>query len=166
MNALLTITPVIMLLTINLIPFFIALRVLFPARTARTSGIASQQPGRSFATGLVNFVFFVVIGLATASLVEKTEGLLKIILSLLTILSTACLLISLAFGLTGMSGLVGERLAPNQSSWKQVLWGVLLVGLGGSVPLLGWFVLLPYAIWTGMGAFIISLIARNSSRGS
>jgi intracellular septation protein A len=161
MNELLTITPVIMLLTINLVPFFIALRLLFPVRTARTSGIANQQPGRSFAIGLVNFVFFVVIGLATASLVDKTPGLLKIIPSLLAILSAVCLFISLAFGLAGISGLIGERLAPSQNGWKQELWGVLLLGLGGSVPLLGWFMLLPYAIWTGMGAFIISLAARD-----
>ena len=162
MNELLTVTLVILVLTLNLIPFFIVLTALFPARTTKTQETASQMPGRAFIIGMVNFIFFLVLALALFSLSERVDGLLKVILLFPALVVTILLAIALSFGLGSMAQLIGERLAPTHSAWKRTFWGVLLLGLGGSVPLLGWFLLLPYAAWVGMGAFIIGFFQKTN----
>lgn len=162
MNELLTVTLVILVLTLNLIPFFMVLTALFPARTAKTQATANQMPGRALVIGMVNFIFFLVLALALFSLSERVEGLLKVILLFPALAFTVLLAIALSFGLGSMAALVGERLAPAQAAWKRTFWGALLLGLGGSVPLLGWFLLLPYAAWVGMGAFIIGFFQKTN----
>lgn len=162
MNELLTVTLVIVILTLNLIPFFIALVTLFPARAAKTQEISNRMPGRAFVIGMVNFIFFLVVALALFSLSERVEGLLKVILLFPALVFIVLLAIALSFGLGSMANLVGERLAPAQAAWKRTFWGALLLGLGGSVPLLGWFLLLPYAAWVGMGAFIIGFFQKTN----
>ncbi len=163
MNELLTVTLVIVILTLNLIPFFIVLVTLFPARAARTLEAANHMPGRSFVIGLVNFLFLLLISLALFSLAERAHDLLKVILLFPALIFTVLLAVALSFGLGSMAALVGERLAPAQAAWKRTFWGALLLGLGGSVPLLGWFLLLPYAAWVGMGAFIIGFFQKTNS---
>lgn len=163
MNELLTVTLVIVILTLNLIPFFIALVTLFPARTAKSQEVANRMPGRSLVIGCVNFLFLLLISLALFSLAEQTDGLLKVILLFPAFFFTALLAIALSFGLVSMAALMGERLAPAQPAWKRTFWGALLLGLGSSVPLFGWFLLLPYAAWVGMGAFIIGFFQKATA---
>jgi hypothetical protein len=72
------------------------------------------------------------------------------------------LAIMLSFGLAGMAQLIGERVAP--STWgksRQVLLGTVLLGIGCTVPLVGWFLLLPYTSFLGIGAFITSFFQPN-----
>ncbi len=163
MNELLNVTGVILVLTLNLIPFFIVISTLFPARTAITVEIASRSSGRTFVIGMVNFLFFLVIAMALFSLAGKAEGLLKAILLLPAILIAVILSIALCIGLVSMSNLIGERLAPTQSAWKRTFWGTLLLGLGSSVPLLGWFLLVPYAAWVGLGAFLLGFFQKTKA---
>jgi hypothetical protein len=162
MNEILTISLAIIILTLNLIPFFIVFGALFPVRMAKTIESANRLPGRSFVIGLVNFSFFLVLALALFSLSERVDGLLKIILMLPALAIAVILSIMLSLGLGSMAALIGERLAPTQSTWKRMLWGTLLLGLGSSVPLVGWFLLLPYAAWVGMGAFIIGFFQKTA----
>jgi hypothetical protein len=138
-----------------LIPFFMVLNALFPVRTTRIMEVITRMPVRSFFIGLVNFLFFVAVALLLFSLSGQANGLLKVILLIPALAITVLLCVSLSFGMTGMAAVIGERIAPNQSSWRRSLWGALLLGLSCAVPLLGWFLLLPVTAWTGMGAFII-----------
>lgn len=160
MNEIAPITLAVIVLTVNLVPFFIALGALFPARAAKTRQIAAASPGRAFGIGLVNVLFALVIAFVFFSLAEKTGGALRAILALPVVILVAALAVALSFGLAAAAGLAGERIAPAQSGWKQTLWGTLLIGLGSSVPFLGWFLLLPYAALMGAGAFIIGLLKR------
>jgi hypothetical protein len=162
MNEILTISLAVIVLTINLVPFFIVFGALFPARTAKTIEVAARLPGRSFVIGMVNFIFFLVLALALFSLSERVDGLLKVILMLPALAIAVILSIMLSLGLDSMAALVGERIAPTQPTWLRTLWGTLLLGLGSSVPLLGWFLLLPYAAWVGMGAFIIGFFQKQT----
>jgi hypothetical protein len=161
MNEILTISLAILILTLNLIPFFIVLTTLFPARTTKTTQVASRTPGRAFVIGMVNFIFFLVIALALFSLSERVDGLLKVILLFPTLIVTVILFIGLSFGLGSLAQLIGERIAPTHSTWMRTFWGTLLLGLGSSVPLLGWFLLFPYAAWVGLGAFIIGFFQKS-----
>lgn len=157
MKEIITITLAIIILTVNLLPFFIVFQALFPARLAKTIEIANRSPGRSFLVGLINFVFLFVMVIALFFLLERAGGGIwqaVLILPTLAVLTVSGIFLSV--GLAAVSALVGERLAAPQSAWKHIFWGALLLGLGSSVPFVGWFLLLPYAAWVGMGAFLIS----------
>jgi hypothetical protein len=162
MKELLTVSLAIVIMTFNLIPLFIVLSALFPARTAKTLEIANRTPGRAFVIGMVNFIFFLVIAMTLFTLAEKVDGLFKAILILPAIVMAVILSIALGLGLVSISNLIGERLSPALSAWKRTFWGTLLLGLGGSVPILGWFLLLPYAAWVGMGAFLLGFFQKTS----
>lgn len=156
MKEILDIVPVFLLLTLLLIPFFIVVGTLFPKRIAKTEAVLNLMPGRTFAVGLVNLVFFLAVGMGLLIVAENTSDLLKLILTLPALVIFTVLLITLSFGLTGLVQLIGERIAPTQSIWRRTLWGTLLLGVGCAVPLAGWFLLLPYAACAGIGAFITS----------
>ena len=155
MNDFLIVTLTAISLGLILIPYFIVLGALFPARIEKIKEVINRIPGRSFMIGLVNFLFFLAVALLLFSLSGQADGFLKSILLIPALAITIILCVSLSLGMTGMVVVIGERITPTQSPWRQTLWGALLLGLGCAVPLLGWFLLLPAAAWTGMGAFII-----------
>jgi len=74
MNELLNVTGVILVLTLNLIPFFIVISTLFPARTAITVEIAARSSGRAFIIGMVNFLFFLMIAMALFSFAGRLSS--------------------------------------------------------------------------------------------
>ena len=143
-------------LALILVPFFIVVSALFPKRVLKTQANIDLMPGRSFTLGLVNFVFFFAIALVLFILSEKTGDLLKALLTIPAVLIFTLLAIALSLGLAGMVNLIGERVAPAQHPWRRTLWGTLLLGVACSVPFVGWFLLLPYAGWVGIGAFIFT----------
>lgn len=150
-------TIVCLVLTLLLVPFFIVVAALFPKRTAKTHGILNLMPGRAFAVGLVNGVFFVAVSMVLFIIADRMEeGLPKAIFTIPALLITSLLAIMLSFGLGGMVRLIGERVAPSQNQWRQALLGTILLGVGCTVPLVGWFLLLPYVACAGIGAFIAS----------
>lgn len=156
MNDMHTVVFVFLALTLLLIPFFIVMGVLFPKRVTKTQGILNLMPGRAFGVGLVNFVFFLAVGMVLLIIADKTGEFLKAILTIPALMIFTILAITLSFGVTGMVQLIGERLAPTQSAWRRTFWGTLLLGISCAVPLVGWFLLLPYVACSGIGAFITS----------
>jgi len=162
MSEIIRLFVVIVFLTIGLAAHFLVIAALFPARTAKTRRLLSSAPGRSFGVGLVNFVFFAVVALVLFSLAENTGPFIRGVLTIPALVITAFLLIMLAFGLNAAAGLVGERIFPELPSWKQSLWGTVCLSLGCAVPFAGWFLLLPYAGFIGVGAFILGFFQRDA----
>ena len=163
----LRIITLLILINIGLGAYFLTLGVLFPRRVAKTRTVADLMPGRSFAVGLVNFLFFGAITLVLFNIAERIgNDVLKTILTLPALFFLAVLGIGLSFGLAGMVQLVGERLAPAQTSFRRTLWGALALSLGSSLPFVGWFLLLPYAGLLGLGAFIIGFFWREQTSPS
>ncbi|MBK8794073.1 MAG: hypothetical protein IPN59_13330 [Holophaga sp.] len=116
---------------------------------------------------MVNSLFFASVGLASFALAEKVDRILKVALMLPALLILVFLAVGLAFGLGGFVEAVGERVVPEavpaHSGWKRTLWGTLLVGGSCALPFFGWFVLLPYLGWVGIGAFIISFFRTSAA---
>jgi hypothetical protein len=158
MNDLIQPFIVLIVLVLMLVPFFIVVSALFPKRVLKTQANIDLMPGRSFTVGLVNFLFFFAIALVLFILADKTESLLKGILSIPAVTIFVVLAIALSLGLAGLVNLLGERVAPAQSLWRRALWGTLLLGVACAVPFVGWFLLLPYAGCIGIGALIFSFI--------
>jgi hypothetical protein len=152
---------IIVLLTIGLAAYFLVAGALFPQRVERIKSVARSMPGRSFGVGLVNFVFFAVLALVLFSLAENAGAFIKGILTIPAILITAFLAVMLSFGFAAMTNIIGERLLPDAVPWKQTLWGSACLSLACVLPFVGWFLLLPYTGFVGVGAFILGLFQRE-----
>ena len=140
-----------------LVAFFVALKALFPNRVERTGVIADQTPGRAFMVGLVNFAFFGAVALAFFGLGNALGVETINVIAVLVLVFPA---IGLAMGLAGIVQLVAEQIAPESLGVRRTAWGTLTLILACSLPVFGWFGLLPYAGLLGMGAFILSLFQR------
>ncbi len=161
MSEILRLFLVIVLLTVGLVAYFLVAGALFSGRIAKTKSMINSTPGRSFGVGLVNFVFFTVIALVLFSLAENTGAFIRGLLTIPALLITAFLLIMLSFGLAGTAGLLGERIFPDLPPWKQSVWGTVCLSFACAVPFVGWFLLLPYTGFIGVGAFILGFFQRE-----
>ena len=151
----------IILMTISQVAYFLVANALFPQRIVKTKSVIQSMPARSFGIGLVNFVFFAVIAMVLLAVAENTDAFLKGILIIPAIIVLAFLAIVLSFGLVAMSNLIGERIFPDASVWKQILWGTVCLSLACALPFVGWFLLLPYAGFVGIGAVILGFFQRE-----
>jgi sorbitol-specific phosphotransferase system component IIBC len=154
---------IIILLIVGLVAYLLVVNALFAPRTARTRSIAQTTPARSFGIGFVNFVFFAVIALVLFSVAENTGPVIRGILTIPAMLILALLTIALSVGLAGMSSLIGERLLPDLPAWKQMLWGTVCLALACALPFVGWFLLLPYVGFVGIGAVILGFFQREKA---
>jgi hypothetical protein len=57
--------------------------------------------------------------------------------------------------------LIGERLFPDHAIWKQILLGSICLSLACALPFVGWFLLLPYVGFVGIGAVILGFFERE-----
>jgi hypothetical protein len=151
----------ILLMTIGLAAYFLVLNALFFARVTRIKSVAQSMPARSLGIGFVNFVFFAVIALALLSVAESAGPFVRGVLTIPAVIILALLAMALSLGLAGMSSLIGERIFPELSAWKQLLWGTICLSLACALPLVGWFLLLPYAGLVGIGAVILGYFRRE-----
>lgn len=75
--------------------------------------------------------------------------------------STLFLLLSLAIlGSAGLASLIGHRLNSPQDAqqpWKRVYRGGVVLAITFIFPMLGWFLVLPVTLLSGIGAALISL---------
>jgi hypothetical protein len=163
MPNLLRFLSITVLLTIGLIPYFLVIGALFPQRVARTKSVIDSMPGRSFGIGLVNFVFFAVLALVLFSIGEKTSnGFVKGMITIPALLILAFLATLLSFGFAGTTHLLGERIFPILNPWKQSVWGSVCLSIACALPLVGWFLLLPYSGFVGVGAVILAFFQRGA----
>lgn len=151
------------LLTIGSAAYFLVANALFPQRVAKTRTIVQSMPWRSFGIGLVNFVFFFVIAAVLLSVAESTGPFIKGVLTIPALVILAFLSIVLSIGLAAMSSMIGERLFTDLSMGKQTLWGAVCLCLACALPFVGWFLLLPYVSFLGIGAVILGFLQREKT---
>lgn len=161
MSDILRLLLIIVLLTIGLVAYFLVMNALFAPRIERTKSVAQALPVRSAGIGLVNFVFFAVIATALLSVAETAGPVIRSILTIPAVVILAALAFVLSLGLIAMSNLIGERIFPNFSAWKQTLWGTVSLTLACILPFIGWFLLLPYVSFVGIGAVILGFLQRE-----
>ena len=152
---------ILLLLIAGFAAYFLVLNALFASRVTRTRSIAQLMPGRSFGIGLVNFLFFTVIALVLLSIAENAGPFIRGVLTIPALIILAVLAIALSLGLAGMSNLIGERIFPDLPVWKQTLWGTVCLSLACALPFVGWFLLLPYTGFVGIGAVILGFLQRE-----
>jgi hypothetical protein len=143
-----------------ILALFAVLGALFPGVVDRTRERATSHAGRSTLLGLVNLAFFAVIIAALAGVAQRT-GIQAVMIA--AVLLLALLVIGLSFGLAGMTWIVGASLFPGASPLRQKLLGALALTLACATPYVGWFGLLPYAAWRGLGGFVLGWFTNRES---
>jgi hypothetical protein len=161
MNDIIRLLVILILLLSGLSAYFLVWNALFSGRVTRTASIAQSMPGRSFGIGLVNFLFFFAIAVILFSLAENAGPFVRGVLTLPALSILGLLAIALSFGLTAMATLTGGRIFPESEVWRQTLWGSVLLALACALPFVGWFLLLPYVGFIGIGAWILGFIQRD-----
>lgn len=147
---------ILLVSAITTVALLVLLPFLIPGRVERTRQIIQTMPGRSFAIGLVNTLFFLVIA---AIFTQGGDG--GWLIALLIILA---LLTGAAIGLAGLVLLLRERIYPETAKaagLSTMMKTAVLLTLAGLLPLLGWFVLTPILLLVGLGAAIMALVRRD-----
>lgn len=146
MTEILSLTFVLIMSAVPLTALLALLPYLLPNRTTRAQHVWHGRSRRAFWLGLANFIFF---GLLAAMFAQGGDfgGLL----SLLILLTLA------AFAFIGLGGLV--RLLQNrifaQETFATALKTAVLLTLALLTPLIGWFVLAPILLITGLGTALL-----------
>jgi hypothetical protein len=153
MNDLPRLTAALLFGSLTLMACFLVLGALFPERIARARRLAGQSPGRSLALGLLNAIFLTSLVVALLAVSEWT-GLQ--ILGFPALLVAALAVAAVSLGVAGVTQLVGERLLPDHGPALRQAVGALAAVLACALPVVGWFLLLPYVLLLGLGAFILS----------
>ncbi|MBI5822622.1 MAG: hypothetical protein HZB18_01240 [Chloroflexi bacterium] len=161
MTDILRIFFIVILLTITLAAYFLVIGALFTNRVMKTQNIINQTSGRAFGLGLVNFLFFGLIAVVLFSVAENTGSFVKGVLTIPALLILVFLAVLLSLGLTGMVNVLGERLFPDLTLWKRNIWSAIILCFACALPFVGWFLLLPYVGFVGIGASILGFFQRT-----
>lgn len=141
--------------------FFSAVGIYFPKWVHGARQAATASPGRAFAIGFVNVLFFGVLGLAFLALADSSG---MQFLALPGLLVALLLVVALCLGLAGVVEEAGERLSPALVGLRRTLLGTTVIGLACALPFVGWFLLLPYLSMLGLGGLIIYAINAYRQR--
>jgi hypothetical protein len=161
MTDVLRLTFVILLLTITLAAYVLVIGALFPNRVTKTQANINVALGRSFGLGMVNFLFFGLIAFVMLSLADKAGPFIKGILTIPALLILAFLSILLSLGLTASIQYLAEQIFPDTVNWKRNLWAAIILSIACALPFVGWFLLLPYVGFVGIGATILSFFQKS-----
>lgn len=129
----------------------------FPAAVERCRHTYQTRPIRSLFLGAALGIPGVALGLAFLNSGNPLGQLLGF--------STIFLLFSLAvLGAAGLACLIGHRLNSPQDEhqpWKRVYRGGIVLAITFLFPLVGWFLVLPATLLSGLGAALISFVGRK-----
>lgn len=132
---------------------------LFPEALRRSRAAYDQRSGRLTFAGLATAVPALLLG---GALLQGPHPLLKLV---------GAILVSapVAVGLAGSAGLcdrIGAGLpgdADARLPWRRVLRGGIVLSFAFVLPVIGWFVLLPWTLVSGVGASLGSLRRRGAA---
>ncbi|MCB8921184.1 MAG: hypothetical protein H6662_06340 [Ardenticatenaceae bacterium] len=132
---------------LTLAALFTTLVYLLPNRVSRASRALEQAPGRAFLLGLVNALFFGVLGL----LFSQGGDLGR----LLGVLIFLVLLAGTAVGLSGAVLLLRGRVYPQLDNLHGTLKTAVLLIAAVLAPVVGWFILTPILLLISLGAALM-----------
>ena len=142
-----------------MVSYWLLAAALFPATLRRARAAYDQRSGRVTVTGLLVAVPTLLVG---AGLLQGPHPQLKLIGGVLV--STP-----IALGLVGSAGLcdrIGAGLpgdADSRLPWRRVLRGGIVLSFAFVLPVIGWFLVLPWTLVSGVGASLGSLRRRSAA---
>lgn len=142
-----------------MVSYWLLAAALFPDALRRSRAAYDQRPGRLTLTGLVTAVPALLLG---AGLLQQGPH------PLLKLLGAVLVSAPIALGLAGSAGLcdrIGAGLpgdADARLPWRRVLRGGVVLSFAFVLPVIGWFLLLPWTLITGVGASLGSRRRREA----
>jgi hypothetical protein len=136
---------------------------LFPAVVERARATYGARPIAATFLGLG--ILVPAVAIATLAMKLVPHPLMQIPMTgFLLVLELLCLI-----GSAGLALRIGAGLASPLDAtqpWRRILRGGLVLGLVFLMPFLGWFVVLPWTLASGMGAFVLSRRATRFAEGA
>ncbi|HRI86976.1 MAG TPA: hypothetical protein PLJ47_03435 [Candidatus Hydrogenedentes bacterium] len=148
---------IILGILITTVSYWLLFEALFRRAVKGASLAYEAHPYRVTIIGAVVAAPLFVAGLA---LLNSAAGL-KLVGAILV---SGLLLIGL-LGSAGLARLVGMRLASATDQhypWRRVLRGGIILSITFVLPIIGWFVVLPLTLVSGVGAIIVSRWGRRA----
>ena len=140
------------------VSYWLAAHALFPHAVERAREKYSR-PWKLTALGLLMSAPLIAVGIL---LFQRNNPIFKIV-------GGGIILLPVVIGLVGSTGLnlrIGLGLpSPLDATqpWRRVLRGAIVLALMFLLPVIGWFVLLPWTLITGFAAAVLSMSARDKS---
>jgi hypothetical protein len=136
-----------------------AVALVFPGKAANARNRLVHRPWASFFLGMA---IWLTAGLLSAAFLANPLPLAKLLgwMGMLTLLSIA------AVGSAGLATLASERLralAPDQTAYAHLSKSAAYIIVAGLVPMLGWFLIVPFLIFASTGAGTVALMQRSRS---
>lgn len=144
---------------VSFVALFMVAGVFFPAIVARSQSAVEENFPRAFWLGFVNTLALAIVVAVFAFLGERMANFLFIpgILLLVFYLPSAL------FGLIALGRVVGERLFPQAALFRQQAFGSGMMILAALFPFLGWYILTPFLLSLGFGAFLLAAFQRRAA---
>lgn len=132
------------------VSYWLLFEACAPLRVERARANYERRPLRTTLLGLIVSAPVVGIGLALSSVPRGPVKLVGLILIMLTVLAGL-------FGSAGLTRLIGQRLASPADAvqpWRRVLRGGIVLSVSFVLPFIGWFMVLPFTLISGVGALL------------
>jgi hypothetical protein len=143
------------------ISYWLASSALMPALVSQAREAYSTSPIRITLLGVLVGLPPALFGLAL--LKTAPEGGAKLVGAVIV---SVPLLLALV-GSAGLSERIGRGLIhadDTRSPWRRSLRGAVVLSLTFILPFIGWFVVMPLALFSGLGATLVALWARRRAR--
>jgi len=133
---------------------------LFPANVARASSRIATTPKSAIATGLLTLLGALIVASVASNALAGPGKLIGVVALLLT-LALASL------GAAGLADRVARRMnreLETEPSPCEVFGAAAILELAIALPVVGWFVVLPLAFASSLGAGVLVVISRSALR--
>ena len=136
-----------------LVAYWVGAYALFPKLVERCHATYGLRPVASTLVGLLILLPALGLGIAAAKALPHPAVQTPVI-GVLLVVGLLCLVGSAGLALRIGSGMASPLDAAQP--WRRPLRGGIVLGLTFVMPFLGWFVLLPWTLVSGLGAFVLS----------
>ena len=148
--------------SITLTAFIIVVGRLLPTPVALSAEAIKASLWKPFVIGLVNAVFFILLAALLFNFARSQSGFFAGFIAMIALAIFAALGILASIGLSGFSFWLEERIYPDGHTLTTSLKSTILLVLGCMAPFVGWFLLTPFVIATGLGSAIQIVLRRKA----
>ena len=144
---------------VSLVALFLVVRVFFSGMIERCATAVEEFYTRAFWLGFINTLAVAIVIAVFAALAENMAQFFYLPAILLLVFYIP----SALFGLIALSDKIGGQLFPESNQLQQQIYGSVVMILASLFPFLGWYVLFPFLLVLGFGAFLLAVFSKQKA---